>query len=684
MGLVYLAYDPELDRKVALKVLHPGRSHDTRSRQRLTMEARALAKLGHPNVVAVHDVIVEDGQVVIVMELLEGQTLASWEHDARRSWREVVAVYAQAGAGLAAAHGLDIIHRDFKPSNAIIGADGRVRVLDFGLARLIAEASAAGRAGERGEHVGLTTTGDVVGTLAYSAPEQLDGGAVTAASDQFSFCVSLHGAVEGVAPFDGATPLARLTGIRARRIQRASDGRRVPAWLRAVIGRGLSADPARRHATMADVLAELGRPRGWRRWRFAVLAALIIGASVAASLMVRPPATGAVCDGGAAQIARSWSAAQRDGIARAIDAVGVPYASNVRDRVLATLDRYQAEWRDTHRVACVAHQQGVISSLLLDRQMACLGRRLGDLRAASDVLARTDGSSLANVMDVAAQIPQVSWCADLERLQAEIALPESPALRRQVESVRARISVAEALARAGRSEQALATAVEASDRARGTGYPPVEIEAALAEGRIKMQERDLDAARAVLLPARAAALEQHMFAAAVEASARCGRLRSPVPVEDVARDREQVGAKAALLPERLASLEALQEALLDEVIDLAAGLVLEESVERPEIAPEQGLAGGAVAGTPSLEQVQVVVHRADILPQSSTAAPIASASAAWSASRATGGRPACAARCRGAWRPSAGAQSEERTPCAPYIDRRRSGVVGQASSVRAR
>src|SRR5215510_6877630 len=224
MGVVYRADDPELHRKVALKVLHP--------RQLMLGEARALARLDHPNVVKIHDVLTIDDQIVIVMALIEGTTLASWEAAAPRSWRELVRTYAQAGDGLAAAHALDIIHRDFKPANAVVGDDGQVRVLDFGLARLAdagapgpalgspepAEAPAAGGAsadstrsptvagfsnpmanglsgttisdlgGPAGPSIGgLTATGEVVGTLSYISPEQLTGQRATHASDQFSF-----------------------------------------------------------------------------------------------------------------------------------------------------------------------------------------------------------------------------------------------------------------------------------------------------------------------------------------------------------------------------------------------------------------------------------------------------------------------------------------------------------------
>src|SRR5579859_109298 len=162
MGVVYSAYDPELDRRVALKLVHPQRGRGGRWRARLITEARALAKLDHPNVVRVHDVIAEDEQLVIVMELIEGQTLAQWASGTKHAWREAVDIYCQAADGLVAAHGVGVVHRDFKPSNTIMGKEGRIRVLDFGLARL-ADAEEPDRfpGTPADPGVGITQTGDI-------------------------------------------------------------------------------------------------------------------------------------------------------------------------------------------------------------------------------------------------------------------------------------------------------------------------------------------------------------------------------------------------------------------------------------------------------------------------------------------------------------------------------------------
>src|SRR5215470_6274154 len=185
MGDVYAAYDPELERNVALKLLRPGTA-GARAAE-LKREAQALARLAHANVVAVHDVGTSDGQVYVAMELVEGPTLRAWLAEKPRTAVEILAVFDAAGQGLSAAHGAGLVHRDFKPENVLLGADGRARVTDFGLA------VAAGAAGE------------LAGSVPYMAPEQLQGEAVDARADQFAFAVALYEALYGERPFAGST-----------------------------------------------------------------------------------------------------------------------------------------------------------------------------------------------------------------------------------------------------------------------------------------------------------------------------------------------------------------------------------------------------------------------------------------------------------------------------------------------
>src|SRR5262245_58459439 len=201
MGVVLAAYDTQLDRKVALKFLHRPSEADPREETRLLREAQAMARLTHPNVIAIYQVGTYRSTIYFAMELIEGRTLRAWQADAPRGWREIVAVHAQAGRGLAEAHRHGIVHRDFKPDNVLVEDAGRVLVTDFGVAALsgLPPLPAEPKEGEERD-VRLTDTGMVVGTPAYMAPEQHRREATDARADQFSFCVALYEALNGKRP----------------------------------------------------------------------------------------------------------------------------------------------------------------------------------------------------------------------------------------------------------------------------------------------------------------------------------------------------------------------------------------------------------------------------------------------------------------------------------------------------
>jgi serine/threonine-protein kinase len=238
MGCVYEAYDPLLERAVAIKVPRPGSTAD-----QLRREAKALARLVHPNVISVHDVGELEGRSFVVLELVEGMTLREWLGAERRSFPAVIDVLVAAGRGLAAVHAVGLVHRDFKPENVIVGHDERVRVVDFGIA------SAA-----------MSSEGHVAGTPAYMAPEQHVGIAVGAFADQFSFCVVLWEVLFGGRPYHNADLLKLRAGNRAVQPCIPSGEHSVPAWLSQLIARGLMIDANARHPSMGTLLdaIELG------------------------------------------------------------------------------------------------------------------------------------------------------------------------------------------------------------------------------------------------------------------------------------------------------------------------------------------------------------------------------------------------------------------------------------------
>jgi serine/threonine protein kinase/predicted Zn-dependent peptidase len=284
MGIVYCAHDPDLGRDVAIKVLRSEVDGDRQREAWLLREAKALAKLNHPNVVHVYEVGRHEGHVYLAMELVAGRTLRAWVREEKPTWREVVAKYLDAARGLVAAHEAGVIHRDFKPDNVIIGLDGRVRVLDFGLARPELERDEVRTQDSvegGGEVPEETITGTIAGTPAYMDPQRLMGERADASSDQFGLCVSLFEALQGRRPYEGETLEALLERMRAGpRAVGASTARDVPVRVHEAILRGLATDRGDRFPdvrTLVETIEQHARPAR-RRW--------VLPLAIAASLAV--------------------------------------------------------------------------------------------------------------------------------------------------------------------------------------------------------------------------------------------------------------------------------------------------------------------------------------------------------------------------------------------------------------
>ncbi len=279
MGIVWRAEDPTLGRPVAVKLL---RRHDASLTDRLVREAQSMARVSHPNVVTVYEVGQGvDGATFIAMELVKGESLRTWQTTQRHTIPALVSAYIAAGRGLAAAHAAGIIHRDFKPDNVLVGEDGRVRVTDFGLAAAKPGASGSFR---QISDVNLTTSGSVLGTPAYMAPEQFVGGNVDPRTDQFNFCVALYEALYGERPFAGAKFDELADNVCAGRVRPAPAGTNVSGALRAIVLRGLSAKPGDRFATVDELIRELGRDRA-RPWRRTSIAAAAVAAALGLGLV---------------------------------------------------------------------------------------------------------------------------------------------------------------------------------------------------------------------------------------------------------------------------------------------------------------------------------------------------------------------------------------------------------------
>lgn len=271
MGVVYAAYDEQLDRKVALKLLRaePGSvERQALARARLAREAQAMAKVAHPNVAPIFDVGEHDGKIFVAMEFVAGETLADWVR-ARSidDWHEVLAMFVQAGKGLAAAHRAGIVHRDFKPDNVMVGADGRARVLDFGLARShgggeeVFDADAIAPK-DRALSKHLTHAHTMLGTPSYMAPEQFRGRAVDPKCDQFAFAVSIYKSIYRASPFAGDELLELMNNVLAGALRPPPASSGVPRWIERVVARGLATDPDARWESLDRMIEEIERELG--------------------------------------------------------------------------------------------------------------------------------------------------------------------------------------------------------------------------------------------------------------------------------------------------------------------------------------------------------------------------------------------------------------------------------------
>jgi hypothetical protein len=436
-GSVYVARDPELHREVAVKLI---RCTSERHRRNALAEARALAKLSHPNVVAVHDVGETADHVYLVMELLRGGSLR--EHAALPECRvrDLVSAYRQAASGLAAAHAIGLVHRDFKPDNAVFGDDGRLRVVDFGLA-----------VGD-GDDAVLPA-----GTPRYMAPEQRAGAAQTAAVDQYAVGVALREAM-------------------------TQGGRAEPAWLGRVTARATAERPEARYPSMEALSRALGQDPRTRWTRRALLAAPVVLAiasfGIGRASSVRLDAT---CGGGAAALAPAWTPERARAVAAHIEELGTAFAAAAAPQVRDRARKLGEDWIAAHRASCTAHAHGELSGELHDRAAVCLARSRAGIAETMALLETSDVTQLAKAIAALAAAGGAEQCADPVALATEtgsLATAELRALDQQIEA-----AAVHARAATGR---AVGLAERAVGAARASGDPRLLARALLVLGHAHM------------------------------------------------------------------------------------------------------------------------------------------------------------------------------------------------------
>ncbi|MFV8756394.1 protein kinase domain-containing protein [Nannocystaceae bacterium ST9] len=484
MGVVFLARDLRLDRDVAVK-LCTGLSRA--AVRRIRREAVALAKLAHPNVVVVFQAGEIDARFFLVMEYVAGGTARSWVGQGRRP-RDILALYLDAGAGLAAAHAAGLVHCDFKPDNVLVGVDGRARVADFGLVRV----------GDRDRSLGassggasttdslVTQPGAVMGTLAYMPPEQLAGAPIDARADQYSFAASLWEALMGWRP--------TIEGRRGEGGRGGSDEAElaadVPRHVVVALRRALAERASDRWPDLDALLAELRRDPIARRRRFAlgfVALGLSAGLSgvVVGSMRDEAPA---VCEDGPAKLDAVWGPERRAAIEALLDPVLDPVAwPAIADR----LDARAAAWIDAYTQACRATQiEGAADEATLHRRMLCLDARRDELDATIVALASGSRIVLANAAESIDLLPASSACL-ADELDSEPTPPSDPELRVEIARARRAIVDAETTVLDPSLLDGQVEAERALDLATATEWPPVIAEALIARAAIAFEfDRD--------------------------------------------------------------------------------------------------------------------------------------------------------------------------------------------------
>ena len=525
MGNVYAAYDPELDRRVALKVLRADlltSEQREEAHQRLLREAQATARLSHPNVVVVYDTGTVGERLFLAMELVEGMSLTEWLAAAPRTWREILAMFNQAGRGLAAAHRVGLVHRDFKPGNVMVGDDGRARVVDFGLARAAIRSSepppdggaaepastAASHAPDKVWSGALTVAGKALGTPTYMAPEQGAGGVTDARADQFSFCLALYEALYGELPFgrgDAGGPARDPESSEARP---APADPSIPAWLRRVVLRGLSRDPAARFASIEDLLEALAADPAARRRRWLVGAVAGVAAGLAlGGFAYIERRTESLCTGAERKLAGVWDAPRQAELRQAFLATGVGYAADTWRRVATSLDAYATSWVDLKVESCEAtRRRGEQSEDMLDRQVACLDSRLQELEALSRLFSRADGQVVENAILATDRLGRLRACSDLRALLSGVEPPGDPETEARVKQLRERLAEAKVLGTVGKYSQQLKILEQVVPAVDELGYRPMIAEARLEFGRVQGRMRDIAAMKSNLLTAAREAL----------------------------------------------------------------------------------------------------------------------------------------------------------------------------------
>jgi len=589
MGVVYAAYDPELDRKIALKLLRDmgDPAGFEQARARMLREAQAMARLSHPNVITVHDVGLVNGRIFIAMEFVEGVTLRAWLEAEKRSLAAIIAIFTQAGRGLAAAHAQGIVHRDFKPDNVLIDRDNRARVLDFGLAHGDASANAApifdrasmsttgnelprisinsGQLRELSNALDtkLTQAGVVIGTPAYMSAEQFTGKPTDARSDQFSFCAALYEALYGELPYVGENIKELARAVYHGEMRPEPAGKGIPKRIRQALIRGLGPKKEGRFASMNELLAAIQIEPARHVSTWAILATTLVVTAVGLGVFLKSREDpGAVCRTSKDKLAGIWDKERKRIISEAFLATKKPYAQDAFTGVERALDDYSEKWVNMRTDACLATRvRGEQSPELFDLRMACLNHKLTEVKAFTDVLAKGGSSTVEKSVSASQSLAGIEVCANAEALRAVVPPPKDEATQAKVQKLREIVAEVNALGLAGRYKDQLPLAEQAAADVGQIKYRPIEAEVFLALANTRHVNGAPKEAETLILNAIFAAEAGRHDELAFKAWLLFARWQSALEGHEIEQARQSASHAGALL-ERMGG-NALLQADLD-------------------------------------------------------------------------------------------------------------------------
>ena len=636
----FLGYDPDLDRRVTIKVLLAGR-HGAEKRARLREQARAHARLSHPNSVAVHDVGVTRGHVYMAMEMVEGVMLRTWLEEQPRSWVEIVNAFVGVAEGLGAAHRIGLLHLAFCPDAVLIDAEGVARVIDFSL-RQRTTLSNAGRSAStiaarlqarsglgavRADKIvparpdsSVSASGSGAGAMidsVYMSPERMRGQALSPASDQFGFCVSLYELVFRKRPFEGNSMTARIQALTGRQPTETARRSRGLERLRKVLLRGLSVEPDRRWPSMEALAAELRRTAAPRRWRGRLVGSLIavlglggVGGVVAWRAHARDVALRQRCSEVAAELDGVWDPQRRTAVKNAVLETHQIHAAQTWERIESRLDEYAEAWSAKYTEICEAtnlRQQQ--SPEVMVMRMDCLEWRRSALRAVVDVLAQTDLARDTRAMNLVTSLPGLAPCDDLVALAAEWSSPDGPETAAQIRALRQQLVFARALREAADYDRGGAMAKEVAEQAEALGDEPLLAEALGVQGSVHARAGEHELAEQALERSYLLGLQHGHHQVQLDAASEL------IAVVGLGGARFEPGAQWAQMAQALANRPQTSERTRA-VLALRLGALMARQGELDEALHQYQRALSLLEHSPDhspLEVAEALIGRSDVL-----------------------------------------------------------------------